>query len=284
MSGFRAATRGFFSTMRIPIARGRGFTTDDREGAPRVVVVNEAFVKQFFPTSNPLGQRIALGTEYDGSLPWMEIVGVIGNTLQAPDAEARSEMPYEQFPDPFFTRMYQNITLVVRSTSAPALVEPALRQVVKAIDRNQPVVNLRTMDDVIERALAQPRFRTVLLGLFAAVALLLAGVGIFGLLAHGVAQRSTEFGVRLALGASPQHVVRMVVREGLVLALAGLAVGIAGAFFAVQLITSVLFAVTTRDPVAWASAIVCVAVAALIASWLPARRAVRIDPAQSLRV
>jgi putative ABC transport system permease protein len=285
MANFRAVSRKYFETMRIPIRQGRGFREVDRQGSPPVVVVNESFVRQFFPNVNPIGQRMAIGTEFDGSLPWLEVVGVVGDVLQSPDAAAKSEfyVPYEQHPDPFFTRMYQNITLVVRTTGDPASVAPALRQVVHELDRNQPIVNLRTMESVVEQAVAQPRFRTVLLSLFAASALLLAGVGVYGLLAHGVMQRQNEFGVRLALGAPPQRVTGMVVREGLALAATGLTIGLIGAAFAVRLLASVLYGITMWDPIAWATAAGALALAALAASWLPARRAVRVDPVVALR-
>jgi putative ABC transport system permease protein len=286
LANFRAVSRSYFPTLGIPIRRGRAFTPIDRQGAPTVVVVNEAFVRQFFPNVDPLGKRIALGTEYDGSLPWLEIVGVVGNVLQAPDAEAKSEMyvPYEQYPDPFFTRMYQNITLVVRSSADPEMLAPALRQVVREIDRHQPVVNVRTMDDVVAGAVAQPRFRTTLLTLFAVIALVLAAVGIYGLLAHAVVQRQQEFGVRLALGASPSQVLRMVIREALTLAVVGLLAGLVCAFFAVRVLSSVLFAVTPSDPLAWLLAAGTLVATTVVASWIPARRAVRVDPVEALRV
>ncbi|MGE5814709.1 MAG: ABC transporter permease [Acidobacteriota bacterium] len=286
LANFRAVSRSYFETMRIPIRRGRGFTPVDRQGAPTVVVINDAFVRQFFPDVDPLGKRIALGTEYDGSLPWLEIVGVVGDVLQAPDAEVKSEMyvPYEQYPDPFFTRMYQNITLVVRSTAQTRTLAPALRQIVREIDRNQPIVNVRSMDDVLEGAVAQPRFRTTLLALFAAIALILAAVGIYGLLAHAVVQRQQEFGVRLALGASPGQVLRMVIGEALALAAVGLLVGLAGAFFAVRVLESVLYAIKPSDPLAWIVAAGALAMAAFVASWIPARRAVKVDPVEALRV
>jgi putative ABC transport system permease protein len=286
LANFRAVSHSYFETMRIPIRRGRGFTPVDRQGAPTVVIVNAAFVRQFFPDVDPLGRRIALGTEFDGTLPWLEIVGVVGDVLQAPDADAKSEMyvPYEQYPDPFFTRMYQNITLVVRSTAGTETLAPALRQIVREIDRNQPIVNVRTMDDVVAGAVAQPRFRTTLLALFAGIALVLAAVGIYGLLAHAVVQRQQEFGVRLALGASPGQVLRMVIGEALALAAIGLLAGLAAAFFAARLLASVLFAIKPSDPLTWMVAAGALALAAFVASWIPARRAVKVDPVWALRV
>ncbi|MBP8274719.1 MAG: FtsX-like permease family protein, partial [Acidobacteria bacterium] len=229
--------------------------------------------------------KIALGTEYDGSLPWMTIVGVVGNVLQAPDAEAKGELyvPYEQYPDPFFTRMYQNITVAVRTTSAPGAMGPTFRQTVLDFDRHQPIVNLRTMDALMDVAVAQPKFRSLLLALFGAIALTLAGIGIYGLLAHGVVQRRAEFGIRLALGATPGQVAAMVVREGLMLAVVGVGLGLAGAYFATGLIKAMLFALPISDPLAWASAVVAILAVALVASGIPARRATKASPAEALK-
>jgi putative ABC transport system permease protein len=272
--------------MRIPIVRGRGFSDADREGGPPVAIVNEAFAKQFFPGGDPIGQRFSWGTEFDGTLPWLKIVGICGNVLQSPDADARAEayVPYEQYPDDFFAPAYRNVKLVVRSADDPASLAPPLRQMIRALDANQPVVNVRTMDAVMDVAVAQPKFRSVLLGSFAAIALLLAAVGLYGLMAHGVAQRQREFGVRLALGAAPESVRRLVVREGLCLAGIGLAVGALLAVALARVLSAVLFTVTIWDPIAWTMAASSLVFAALLATWIPARRAVLVDPAVALRV
>jgi putative ABC transport system permease protein len=282
----RAVSHGYLPLMRIPIVRGRGFTEADREGAPYVAVVNEAFARQFFPGGDPIGQHFSWGTEFDGTLPWLEIVGIAGNVLQAPDAEAKAEayVPYEQYPDDFFAPAYRNIKLVVRAANDPAPLAPELRQMVRALDADQPVVNVRTMDAVMDVAVAQPKFRTVLLGAFAGVALLLAAVGIYGLVAHGVAEREREFGVRLALGAAPERVQALVVGEGLRLACVGLALGSVAALFAVRLLRTALFGVTPWDPAAWVVAALALLAAAGLAAWIPARRVVRVDPAIALRV
>jgi putative ABC transport system permease protein len=179
--------------------------------------------------------------------------------------------------------MYQNVTVAVRTAGDPAAMAASFRQVVRAIDPNQPIVNLRTMDAVMAAAVTQPRFRTTLLGLFSGIALILAGIGIYGLLAHGVAQRRGEFGVRLALGATAGQLTGLVIREGLVLAVVGLVIGMAGAVFAVRLVQTMLFGVTLWDVTAWASAVVALAVVALVASWIPARRATSVDAATALR-
>ena len=285
MLNFRAVSRDYLATMEIPVKRGRSFTTEDRQGSPYVAVVTEAFVKQYFPDGNVIGKRIALGTEYDGSEPWRQIVGVVGDVLQSPDGDGKSELfvPYEQHPDNFFSRMYQNITVALRTEGEPTAVASAFRGAVRQWDSNQPIVNLRTMNDVKAVAVTQPRFRTTLLGLFAVIALILAGVGVYGLLAQGVAQRRNEFGVRLALGATARQVTGLVIREGLLLAGAGLGAGIAIAVLTVRLVQTMLFGVTLWDTVVWlASAAALITVAAL-ASWIPARRATRVAPSVALR-
>lgn len=282
---FRAVTRSYFSTMEIPVRRGRGFGPEDRQGSPHVAVVTEAFARQFFPGEDVIGKRISLGTEFDGSEPWREIVGVIGDILQSPDGDGKSELfvPYEQHPDNFFSRMYQNITLAVRTAGEPATVTSGFRAAVKNMDPYQPIVNLRTMNDVKNAAVTQPRFRTTLLGMFAVMALILAGIGVYGLLAHGVTQRRGEFGVRLALGATAGQITGLVIREGLLLAGAGLALGTLIALLSVQLVQSMLFGVTTWDAGAWMMSGAALILVALGASWIPARRATRVAPSLALR-
>jgi ABC-type antimicrobial peptide transport system permease subunit len=179
--------------------------------------------------------------------------------------------------------MYQNITVVARVGGDPGAMGPAFRDAVREFDPNQPIVNQRTLEAVVAGAVAQPKFRTALIALFAAVALLLAGIGVYGLLAHGVAQRRAEFGVRLALGAAPGQVVGLVVREGLWLAAAGLALGAVGAVFAVRLVQNLLFDVTAWDTLAWGGAGAALVLVSLIASLVPARRSARIPPADALR-
>lgn len=247
--------------------------------------VTEAFAKQFFPGEDVLGKRISLGTEYDGSEPWREIVGVIGDVLQSPDGDGKSELfvPYEQHPDDFFSRMYQHITLAVRTAGEPASITTAFRAAVKHMDPNQPIVNLRTMTDVKNAAVTQPRFRTTLLGMFAVMALVLAGIGVDGLLGHGVAQRRGEFGVRLALGATAGQIAGLVIREGALLAVVGLSVGTVVAILSVRLVQSMLFGVTMWDAGAWIMSGVALVLVALIASWIPARRATHVAPSLALR-
>ena len=285
MANYRAVTADYFPAMGIPLRRGRVFSAQDREGSTRVIVVNETMARQHFGWGNPLGQRISLGTVPDPESPWLEVVGVVADVRQTPDAEAKSEMyvPYVQYPDPVLRRLYANVTVVLKTSVPPAQLAGPMRDVVRSVDPNQPVANVRTLEDVLSASVTQPRFRTMLLGLFAAIALTLAGIGVYGLLAHGVTQRLNEFGVRLALGASPASVLRLVLGEGLALAVTGIAIGLAGAALAVRVLGTVLFGVSQWDPVAWIASVGMLLAVALLASWLPARRAVQTDPVSALR-
>jgi putative ABC transport system permease protein len=287
MAGYRVVSGDYFPTMRIPLKQGRLLDARDRQGSPRVMVINETMARTHFGNEDAVGQRIQLGTEPDPDpqFPYMEIVGVVGDVRQQPDAEAKSEMyvPYAQFPDSFLRRMYSNITLVVRTDGSPAQLAPTVREIVREIDRDQPVANVRTLDDVMSASVSQPRFRTLLLGFFAVIALALAAIGVYGLLAHGVAQRINEFGLRMALGASPQEVLRLVLRQGVTLALAGIGIGLAVSVLVVRALNSVLFEISPWDPLAWIASAVTLLAVSVLASWVPARRALRVDPVVALR-
>jgi putative ABC transport system permease protein len=251
-----------------------------------VIVINETMARTHF-RGDALGQRIQLGTEPDPdpANPFMEVVGIVGDVRQQPDAEAKAEMyvPYAQFPDQFLRRLYGNITVVARTDGQAAGLAPSLRQIVREIDPDQPVASVRTLQDILANSVAQPRFRTLLLAAFAVMALVLAAIGVYGLVAHGVAQRTNEFGVRIALGASPAAVLQLVVGQGARLAIAGVAIGLVAAILAVRLLQSVLFEVTPWDPLAWIVSAVTLLAVALLASWIPARRALRVDPVTALR-
>ena len=286
MAGYRAVSADYFRTMGIPLRAGRLLEDRDRQGAARVIVVNETMARAYL-RGNPLGQRIQLGTEPDPdpANPYMEVVGVVGDVRQQPDAEARSEMyvPYAQYPDAFLRRMFGNVIVVVRAVAEPAPLGPSIREIVREVDPDQPVANIRTLSDVISVSVAQPRFRTLLLGFFALIALTLAAIGIYGLLSHGVAQRANEFGVRMALGASPTDVLRLVMRQGAVLAVIGVGIGLAGAVAAVRALQAVLYEISPWDPLAWIVSAGTLLGVALLASWIPARRALRVDPVTALR-
>jgi putative ABC transport system permease protein len=286
MAGYRAVSADYFRTIGMPLRQGRLLDERDRQGGARVIVVNETMARTYL-RGNPLGQRIQLGTEPDPdpANPYMEVVGVVGDVRQQPDAEAKAEMyvPYAQYPDVFLRRLYSNIIVVVRADGDPARLGPSIREIVREADPDQPVANIRTLSDVIATSVAQPRFRTLLLGFFAAIALTLAAIGVYGLLSHGVAQRANEFGVRMALGASPSDVLRLVLRQGAVLAVTGVAIGLVAAVAAVRVLHAVLYEISPWDPAAWIVSAGTLFAVALLASWIPARRALRVDPVTALR-
>jgi putative ABC transport system permease protein len=286
MAGYRAVSANYFQTVGMPLRQGRLLEARDRQGAPRVIVVNETMARSYFHGS-ALGGQVQLGAvpDPDPNNPYMEVVGVVGDVRQQPDAEAKSEMyvPYSQFPDPVLRRMYANVVLVARTDGPPEALAVSVREIVKEADPDQPVANVRTLDDVLAASVAQPRFRTLLLGFFAAIALTLAAIGVYGLLSHGVAQRTNEFGLRMALGASPEIVLKLVIGQGVTLALAGLGIGLVASVAAVRALQTVLYDVSPWDPLAWMAAAGTLLGVSVLASWVPARRALKVDPVVALR-
>jgi putative ABC transport system permease protein len=284
MAGYRAVTPGYLSTLGVPLRGGRMLSGRDREGAAPVVLINESMARQFFPDRNPLGERIQLGTEPDPASKGMEIVGIVGDVKQSFEAGSKAEMflPYAQHPDPVLSGMYLNTALVVRATGDPTELTTAIRSVIREIDPGQPLVNVRTMEMAIEGTVAQPRFQMVLLAVFAAIAVTLAALGVYGVMAYTVTQRIPEIGVRIAVGASPRQVVGMVVAQGAWLALKGIAVGLVIAFIAAGAMKSLLFQIGWLDPLTFTIAPIVLGVAALLASYLPARRASKVSPLVAL--
>jgi putative ABC transport system permease protein len=285
MAGYRAATPDYLATLGVPLRRGRTLSAWDREGASRVVVINESMATLYFPDRDALGQRIQLGTEPDPDFPTMEIVGVVGDTKQSFAAGPKAEMfvPYGQHPDPVLAGMYLNTSLVVRTTGHPSELTTSVRAALREIDPGQPLVNVRTMATAMAGTVAQPRFQMTLLIVFAVVALTLAAVGVYGVMAYTVGQRIPEIGVRMAVGASPGQVVGMVVSHGAQLAMKGIAVGLIIAFLAAGAMKNQLFQIAWLDPITFAVAPLVLGLAALLASYIPARRAARISPVTALQ-
>jgi putative ABC transport system permease protein len=285
MAGLRAATPEYLATLGVPLLRGRLFTDRDREGAAPVVVVNEWMARQFFPDLDPIGQRIQLGTEPSPDFPTMEVVGVVGDMKQSFEAGAKAEMfvPYGQYPDPILTGMYLNTALVVRTTGDPATVVAPLRSLLRDVDRDQPLVNVRTMETAMANTVAQPKLQMLLIITFAGLAVVLAAVGVYGVMAYTVTQRVPEIGVRIAVGATPRRVIAMVVWQGARLTGAGMTIGLIAASFVALAFESMLFDVRGLDPITFAIAPVVLAASAMLASYIPARRASRISPVDALR-
>jgi putative ABC transport system permease protein len=271
-------TPDFFSVMNIPLLDGRTFRAADTAQSPPVVIINETMAKRFWPNEDPLGKRIRYGGE-ESTAPYMTIIGVVADMRRTGfDAPVRDETfrPYTQRVVSFFT-------LVVRTTGDPLAAVPAIRAQVRSLDAEQPVFEIASMDQLLSSMVAQRRFSMTLLVTFAALALVLGVVGVYGVTSYLVAQRTREVGVRLALGAQPAQVVGMVVRQGMVVAAIGLGVGLAGALVAGRLMTGLLYGVSPYDAATLAAVAAVIALATLVANWLPALRAAHVDPLTALR-
>ncbi|HEX8651885.1 MAG TPA: ABC transporter permease [Pyrinomonadaceae bacterium] len=276
LANFRTASPDYFRVMGIPLIRGRFFNDGDREGAPHAVIISETFARRFFPDEDALGKRLTI----DLGEPWTgEIVGVVGNIRH-----------FSLATEPF-REMYMNIAqtprgsvnLVVRTRSDPAALTAAIKQEVQGLDRDLPIYNPKTMEQRVSESAAAPRFRTLLLALFAALALVLAAVGIYGVISYSVTQRTHEIGVRMALGAGRRDILKLVVGHGIVLTLIGVAIGLIGAFMLTRIMATFLFGVSATDPLTYAVVSLLLIGVALVACYVPARRAMRVDPMVALR-
>ncbi|MEJ7809819.1 MAG: ABC transporter permease [Gemmatimonadaceae bacterium] len=272
-------TPDYFHALGIPMAAGRSLTEADHAGAARVAVVNETFANHYWPAGGAVGKRFHLGQADDTDEPWMTIVGVVRDVKQFGVNEGTVEglfMPHAQSPS-------RTMTLVIRATADPAGLAPAVRREIGALDPEVALFNVLTLEQALERSVWQPRLYTALLGIFAAVALVLAAIGLYGVVSYTVARRTHEIGLRMALGAQRRDVVRLVVGEGARLVAIGIAVGLAGALAVLRVLRAVLFGVSTTDPATFATVSVTLAAAALLASYIPARRAARVDPLVAMR-
>ncbi len=277
-ANYTAATPDYFRVMGVPLAAGRTFDDRDAPGAPQICVVSSAFARRYFPGEEPIGKRLVFGFQTPVA---REIVGVVGDVKR--DGLAMPSQP--EMYVPFAQEPWWAAYAVVRTASGgdPARLSSALRADVRALDPTLPIENVAPMRSFIDDSVAQPRFRTTLLGLFGASALLLAVLGIYGVISYSVGRRTREVGIRLALGAAPADVLRMVLFEGLALVGVGLALGLAGAFLATRALSSLLFEVSRLDAGSWIGVAALLLLAGLAASWLPARRATRVDPVSALR-
>jgi putative ABC transport system permease protein len=276
---YDSVTPEFFTTLRIPLRRGRLFTSADGPAAPRVVVVNESLARRFFPDDDALGKRVTYDDPTDAQARWLTIVGIVADTRRGGvDREPRAEVyyPLTQLPD---RRMY----VLVRTSGDPlALVRPAQAQV-WAIDANQPTASVRSVEAILADAQANRRFTTLLLGLFSIVALALAAIGIYGVIAYSTAQRVQEIGIRMALGASRTTVLTSVLKEAVVIGVVGLALGMAAALALTRFLSGLLFGVGARDPMTFVALPLGLLLVAVLAALIPATRAVRVNPLVALR-
>jgi putative ABC transport system permease protein len=279
VAGFAMADPEYFRTMGIRILRGREFSETDNAKSLPIVIVSQAFAQRYFPNQDPVGKRIQPGASMSGKPPWREIVGVVGNVKNrglAGQTPPIYYVPYQQLP-------LSSLTFVVRTGGNPRAVTAMVRSLMASVDPSIPVYRVETMNEYLSASVAQPRFNTLMLGIFAALALVLAAVGLYGVISYSVAQRTHEFGIRMALGAQPQTVLKLVLREGLVLALAGVGIGLAGAFGLTRLMSSLLYGVKSSNPLVFAGVAAILIGVALLASYIPGRRATRVDPIEALR-
>jgi predicted permease len=265
----------YVSTMRIPLKRGREFNDHDDARSPKVAMVNETLARRYWPGHEAIGKHILLGR-----LPApIEVVGVVGdvrNVSIASDVQPEIFVPWAQLP-------WANIYLMLRTSSEPLAASNGVRSAVHAVDRDQPVTKVRTMDEIFEESAAQPRFTAYLLGALAAAALILAMVGIYGVIAYTVTERSQEMGIRIALGAAPADILRLVLRQWLLTAGAGIVIGLSASFALTRLMSTLLYRISVTDPFTFVIGPLLFLCIAAAASFIPASRATRVDPANTLR-
>jgi putative ABC transport system permease protein len=271
----------YFQTARIPLIRGRVFADDDRFGSKPVVIINERFAQRYFPGQDPVGKQMTVAWQVgDQPAQMREIVGVVGNakylSLQD-DFAPEIYLPVAQLP-------YPTATILLRTeTSNPATMANTLRAELAQVDPNLPITDVRVFDEYRARSLAGARFNALLLSIFAGVALILTAVGLYGVIAYSVSQRTGEIGIRMALGALPSSILRLIVGQNMILVLIGIGIGLLGALACTRLMRSLLFAVGAWDPTTFVSITALIAVVAFFACWLPVRRATHVDPVQALR-
>jgi putative ABC transport system permease protein len=278
-SGFKVVSPSYFHVLGLRILKGRALDAGDRDGAPFVVVINETFARTYFPSLNPLGQRILMQAKTSGvkDVAW-EVVGVVADEGVSWNGTAEAFLYGTREQDPS-----DYLALVVRGTLDPARLQDAIRKAVSAVDRDQALTEVQSLDSLKAEFMASDRVRSLLLGVFAAVAITLAAIGLHGVLAYTVVQRTRELGIRAALGASPVSLVTLVARQGMEITGWGLVLGLAGALLASRLLTRLLFGIGPADPTMMAAVAGILAVVALVACSLPAHRATKVDPMVALR-
>ena len=279
---FTSTTPGYFHALGVPLIAGRDFNESDVVGSAPVYIVSESLARKIFGKANPIGKRLSQGEDKNKKTIWAEIVGVVGDIRDAsPD-----KLPSPELYVPFYANtdfLTGGIALIVRTKTDPQSLVAAIQQRIWSLDKDQTVTDVKTMDDWVANSDAAPRSQTYLLGAFASLGLLLAAVGIYGVISYSVTQRTHEIGIRMALGAEPGQVMKLVLRQGLALALLGAGIGLLAAFALTRLMRSLLFETSATDPVTFAGVTILLVLVALAACYIPARRAMRVDPMVALR-
>ena len=273
----RVVSENYFRTMGIPLLRGRLFEQQDGPNAPQAIVINETFSNRYFPNEDPVGKRINLGDPQTD--PWLAIVGVVRDTRH----EGLSEEPYSQMYAVHTQVPRRSLAMVVRTSGDPMSVVSAIRSRIAGMDRELPLSNMRTMEQILSESIMRPRFNMLLITIFAVVAMVLASVGIYGVISYSVSQRTHEIGVRIALGARPRDIFKMVLGQGMKLALTGVGAGIVAAFALTRVMVSLLYGVEATDPLTFVAISAVLTGIVIVASYIPARRATKVDPMISLR-
>jgi predicted permease len=286
-AGWHVVSPEFFRTLGVRLLRGRLLEDADQEQATPVAVVNETLARMHWPNEDPLGRRIRLPNGSQATTAFLIVVGVVADVKNDGLTEAARQevyVPLRQRTAAIAGMGFaRQMTLAVRTSVEPLNLVNAIRQEVMALDRNVPIASVRTMEQIMATVTVQPRFNMILLGIFAAVALVLAAVGIYGVLSYSVTQRTHEIGLRLALGAQQGEVLKLVVRQGMILALLGVAIGLAASFALTRLLTGLLYGVSATDPLTFIVIALLLTMVALMACWIPARRATKVDPMIALR-
>jgi len=275
----RTISPDYFRTLQIPLRSGRLLDERDNENAPRAVVVSESLARKYFPGEDPVGKRITFGDPQASDVIWLNVVGIVGDVHQS----GLDEEPYAQVYRSYRQSPRRGLTVIVRTAGAPLGMLDVLRSQVRALDPQQPLYNARTAEQVLDESISRPRFNMLLVTILAAVAMILATVGIYGVISYMVTQRTHEIGIRMALGARPLDVFRMVLRQGLLIALLGVGGGLVASFALTRLLSSLLYDVRPTDLVTFASVSILLTAVVLLACYIPARRATRVDPMVALR-
>ncbi|MGH9710239.1 MAG: FtsX-like permease family protein, partial [Candidatus Acidiferrales bacterium] len=278
-SAARIISPAYFHTMQIPLIEGRDFAQSDTAGAPGVVIINQEFAHLFFPNEDPIGKHITPGVSDGGKDMVRQIIGVVANVK----ARALRDTAKPEYYLPYQQCLIAGLSIILRTQTAPQGLVGAARSTVNSMDSNLPLYGVETMDDFVGASVSQPRFSTFLLSIFAGLALILTALGLYGVISYSVAQRTHEIGIRMALGAQTGDVLKLVIRQAMLLMVIGWVAGIACGFILARFLSSQLYGITTSDPVTLLAVTVLLGGIAFLASYIPARRATHVDPLCALR-